>query len=76
MNELLALLPAGENKDRAIFLGIFLRKLPSSMQDHLAAANHETAAAMAAHADILWDARCSETSVSHLVDANILLLPT
>jgi hypothetical protein len=75
MNELLALLPAGENKDRAIFLGVFLRKLLSSMKNHLAAANHETAAAMAAHADILWDARCSETSVSHLVDANILPLP-
>jgi hypothetical protein len=31
MNEMLALLPAGENKDRAIVLRIFLRKLPTSM---------------------------------------------
>ncbi len=71
MNELLALLPAGENKDGALFLGIYLRKLPATMRDHLAAANHETAAAMAAHADILWDARCGEASVSQLIDANI-----
>jgi hypothetical protein len=40
MNEMLALLPTGENKDGAIFLGIYLRKLPSTMRDHLAAANH------------------------------------
>jgi hypothetical protein len=31
MNEMLALLPTGENKDSAIFLGIYLRKLPSTM---------------------------------------------
>jgi hypothetical protein len=54
---MLALLPTGENKDGAIFLGIFLRKLPTTMRDHLAAANHTTAAAMSAHADVLWDAR-------------------
>ncbi len=56
LNEMLALLPTGENKDGAIFLGIFLRKLPATMRDHLAAANHATAAAMSAHADVLWDA--------------------
>jgi hypothetical protein len=70
MNEMLALLPTGENKDGTIFLGIYLRKLPSTMRDHLAAANHNTAAAMAAYADILWDARCGESSVTHLSDAN------
>jgi len=70
MNEMLALLPTGENKDGAIFLGIYLRKLPPTMRDHLAAANHNTAAAMAAHADILWDARCGESAVTHLSDAN------
>ncbi len=69
MHEMLAQLPTGENKDGAIFLGIFLRKLPAMMRDHLAAANHATAAAMAAHADVLWDARCGDTAISHLVDA-------
>jgi hypothetical protein len=69
MHEMLAQLPTGENKDGAIFLGIFLRKLPATMRDHLSAANHATAAAMAAHADVLWDARCGETTISHLVDA-------
>ncbi len=69
MHEMLAQLPTGENKDGAIFLGIFLRKLPATMRDHLAAANHATAAAMAAHADVLWDARCGEPTVSHLLDA-------
>jgi hypothetical protein len=63
LNEMLALLPTGKNKDGAIFLGIFLRKLPTTMRDHLAAANHTTAAAMSAHADVLWDA-------NHLVDTN------
>jgi hypothetical protein len=66
LNEMLALLPTGENKDGAIFLGIFLRKLPATMRDHLAAA-----VAMSAHAGILWDARCGEPSVSHLLDAII-----
>ena len=64
MHEMLAQLPTGENKDGAIFLGIFLRKLPATMRDHLAAANHATAAAMAAHADVLWDARCGDAAVS------------
>ncbi|MFN9983106.1 MAG: hypothetical protein ACK53Y_24480, partial [bacterium] len=70
LNKMLALLPTGENKDGAIFLGIFLRKLPTTMRDHLAAANHTTAAAMSAHADVLWDARCGDPTVNHLVDAN------
>jgi hypothetical protein len=70
LNEMLALLPTGENKDGAIFLGIFLRKLPTTMRDHLAAANHTTAAAMSAHADVLWDARCGNPTVSHLVEAS------
>jgi hypothetical protein len=70
LNKMLALLPTRENKDGAIFLGIFLHKLPTTMRDHLAAANHATAAAMSAHADVLWDARCGEPTVSHLVDAN------
>jgi hypothetical protein len=50
-------------------LASFSRKLPATMRDHLAAANHATAAAMAAHADVLWDARCGEPTISHLVDA-------
>ncbi len=71
MNEMLALLPTSENKDGAIFLGIYLRKLPSTMRDHLAAANHNTAASMAAHEDILWDAICGESVVFQLSDASI-----
>jgi hypothetical protein len=71
MNEMLALIPTGSNKDDYIFLGIFLRKLPSSMREHLAAANHTTAAAMSAHADILWDAKAGDTSISAISDASI-----
>jgi hypothetical protein len=71
MNEMLALIPTGSNKDDYIFLGIFLRKLPSSMREHLAAANHTTAAAMSAHADILWDAKAGDTSISAVSDASI-----
>ncbi len=71
MNEMHALIPTGSNKDDAIFLEIFLRKVPATMRDHLAAANHETAAAMSAHADILWDARCGDTAVSDITNASL-----
>ncbi len=40
----------------SLFLALFLRRLPTSIRDHQAAANHETATAMA---DVLWDARNS-----------------
>ncbi len=53
MNEMLALLPTGSNKDDSLFLGLFLRKLPTTMRDHLAAADHQTATSMAKHADVL-----------------------
>jgi hypothetical protein len=43
----------------SLFLALFLRRLPASIRDHLAAANHTTATEMATHADILWDARSS-----------------
>ena len=39
----------------SLFLALFLRRLPASIRDHLAAANHTTATEMATHADILWD---------------------
>jgi hypothetical protein len=54
MNEMLSLLPTGSSQNDYIFLGIFLRKLPATMREHLAAANHTTAAAMAELADVLW----------------------
>ena len=66
LNEMLGLMPDDSNKDSTLFLGLFLRRLPTSMRDHLAAANHRTAAAMAKHADMLWDARSGETSVTAL----------
>jgi hypothetical protein len=47
---MLALLPTGTAPD-LLFLCLFLRRLPASMRDHLAAADHKTTAAMAAHAD-------------------------
>jgi hypothetical protein len=43
----------------SLFLALFLRRLPAAIRDHLAAANHDTATAMATHADVLWDARNS-----------------
>jgi hypothetical protein len=52
----------------SLFLALFLRRLPTSIRDHLAAANHTTAAEMATHADILWDARNS-ASVSAVSDS-------
>jgi len=52
----------------SLFLALFLRRLPASIRDHLAAANHTTATEMATHADILWDAR-STTTVSAVTDS-------
>jgi hypothetical protein len=52
----------------SLFLALFLRRLPTSIRDHLAAANHTTATEMAAHADILWDAR-NTASVSMVSDS-------
>jgi hypothetical protein len=71
MKEMLALLPTGSNKDDSLFLGLFLRKLPTSMRDHLVAADHQTAASMAKHADVLWDARCGESAVTAVDAAGI-----
>jgi hypothetical protein len=49
MDEMLALLPTGARSDDTIFLALFLLQLPTSMRDHLAAADHKTAADMARH---------------------------
>jgi hypothetical protein len=67
MAEMLSLMYETTAPD-SLFLALFLRRLPNSIRDHLAAADHKTAAEMAAHADILWDARKS-TSVSSLSDS-------
>jgi len=64
MNEMLALLPAGARADDTLFLALFLLRLPVSMRDHLAAADHKTAADMAKHADVLWDSRAGDTAVA------------
>jgi hypothetical protein len=60
----LALLPTGAHSDDTIFLALFLLRLPTSMRDHLAAADHKTAADMARHADTIWDSRAGETTVT------------
>ena len=55
----------------SLFLALFLRRLPAAIRDHLAAANHDTATAMATHADVLWDARnsASVSAVSETLSA-------
>jgi len=68
MAEMLALLPAGARPD-ILFLSMFLRRLPPSMREHLAANDEDTAEEMAGLADKLWDARNSQ-SVS-AVEADI-----
>ncbi len=64
MDEMLALLPTGARSDDTIFLALFLLRLPTSMRDHLAAADHKTAADMARHADTIWDSRAGESAVA------------
>jgi hypothetical protein len=75
MNEILALLPVDSNKDNSLFLGMFLRKLPASMRDHLAAKDHQTATEMSRHADVLWDACCSESGISAIADVSAVSRP-
>jgi len=60
MGDMLALLPTGEEPN-TVFLALFLRRLPASMRDHLAAGNFNTPAEMATHADLLWDARATQS---------------
>jgi len=62
MSDMLALLPAG-TEPGILFLALFLRRLPASIRDHLAAADCNTAEEMVTLADMLWDAR-SRGSVS------------
>jgi len=67
--EMRQLCPSGE-VDTKIFRGLFLRRLPAGMRDHLAAADFKTAAEMSAHADLLWDARAGQTVAA--VDAEVM----
>jgi len=60
MSDMTALLPAGEAAG-TLFLAMYLRRLPASMRDHLAASDFATPGEMAAHADLLWDARTSQS---------------
>ena len=56
MDNMLALLPPGE-RPGTLFQLLFMRRLPADMRQQLAAREFDTAIAMAAHADLLWDAR-------------------
>jgi hypothetical protein len=69
MSDMLALLPAGSTAD-TVFLALFLRRLPSSMRDHLVAADFATPEQMSTHADLLWDAR-SSNSVAAVGDESV-----
>ena len=68
MTQMLALLPH-RTAPELLFFAHFLRRLPASMRDQLAAANHKTADAMAEHADCIWDARAAKDSISVLEDS-------
>lgn len=56
LDGMLALLPVGEPPG-LLFQGLFLRRLPAELRDHLAAKDFPTIRDMAAVADKLWDAR-------------------
>jgi hypothetical protein len=73
MSDMVALLPADAQPD-TLFLALFLRRLPPSLRDHLAAADFETADEMAELADKLWDARNSQ-SISAVADSVAAVRP-
>ena len=56
MDAMLALLPPGEQAG-LLFQALFMRRLPADMRQQLAARDFPSLPDMAAHADILWDAR-------------------
>ena len=68
MSEMLALLPAGTEPD-LLFYCLYLARLPASIRDHVAAGDHKTADVMAAHADLLWDARAGNATVAAVTDS-------
>ena len=61
MDAMLALLPEDEVPG-SLFLGLFLERLPVEMRDHLVARKFETPSEMALHADLLWDARRTQST--------------
>ena len=56
MDSMLSLLQQDEPAG-SLFLGIFLRRLPQDMRDHLSTRQFDTPHQMAETADLLWDAR-------------------
>lgn len=67
MAQLLALLPPGE-KAGTLFQYHFLRHLPADMRSILVAAKIEDARTLATQADLLWDARGSDSKL-HAISA-------
>ena len=61
MDAMLALLPEDEVPG-SLFLGLFLERLPVEMRDHLVAKKFENPGEMALHADLLWDARRTQST--------------
>jgi len=56
LDSMLALLPPGEPPG-LLFQGLFLRRLPTEIRDHIAAGDYSSIRDMATVADQLWDAR-------------------
>jgi len=73
MSDMVALLPDDAQPD-TLFLALFLRRLPPSLRDHLAAADLDSADEMAELADKLWDARNSQ-SISAVADSVAAVRP-
>jgi len=66
MNDMLHQLPPGE-KPTLLFNAVFLRRLPAGLRQVLATQKHETACALGAAADVLWDAgRSSQLGISSI----------
>ena len=63
MASMMSNLPEGEEPG-FLFLGLFLHRLPADLREHLAAREFNTPQEMAAHADVLWDARHSANSMA------------
>ena len=71
MDSMLSLLPQ-EEPVGSLFLGLYMRRLPQDMRDHLATRQFDSPHQMAETADLLWDARSHGAASAPLMSSELV----
>ena len=71
MDSMLSLLPQDEPAG-SLFLGLYMRRLPQDMRDHLATRQFDSPHQMAETADLLWDARSHGAASAPLMSSELV----